>query len=245
MPSHAKVRQTTRITGIVIEIAFLNLVRWWLHGDQASGLTYLALALPLAITWAGCLSELFARAFQSLFDPKDERPGDLKEHQRALDTIARLVREERREEAIRLCRERIEAGDTSILAMEALLEQLEGRSRGGGSVPPPEASPAATDALRAAPGALAATVDMRKQSIDELLAEGYRGTAIEMLEEKLQERPRDFDLRLKLAEVHARHCENLKRAQKIIDQIESDGAFTAEQKQQARTKLKEWRAARG
>jgi len=82
------------------------------------------------------------------------------------------------------------------------------------------------------------------ESLVELLAKGYFGTAIEILEQKIKEHPADFDLWLKLAETHARHCGNIKRAEKIIRQIETNSAFSPEQIQLAGTKLAEWREAR-
>ena len=82
------------------------------------------------------------------------------------------------------------------------------------------------------------------ESIDELLAQGYFGTAIEILEQKITERPQDFDLRLTLAEVYARHCSDDLRAKKIVQEIENNPAFSPEQKLSAWPKLEEWRKAR-
>jgi len=79
------------------------------------------------------------------------------------------------------------------------------------------------------------------QSMDELLAAGYLGTAIEILERKIKEQPGDFDLWLKLAEAHGRHSGNFQRAGKIIRQIEFHHGFDAEQIQLAKARLKEWR----
>ena len=82
------------------------------------------------------------------------------------------------------------------------------------------------------------------ESIDELLAQGYFGTAIEILEQKIKEQPQDFDLRLTLAEVYARHCGDDLQAEKIVQQIEAHPAFSPEQKLSAWPKLEEWRKAR-
>ena len=87
-------------------------------------------------------------------------------------------------------------------------------------------------------------VAVQPESIDELLAQGYFGTAIEILEQKIKEQPRDFDLRLTLAKVYARHCGDDLQAKKIVQQIETNPAFSPEQKQSARPKLEEWRKAR-
>jgi pyrroloquinoline quinone (PQQ) biosynthesis protein C len=77
--------------------------------------------------------------------------------------------------------------------------------------------------------------------VDELLACGYLGTAIEMLEQKTREQPRDFDLWLKLAEAHGLHSGNIHRAEKIVHYMESKHGFSAEQIQIAKARLKEWR----
>jgi hypothetical protein len=79
-------------------------------------------------------------------------------------------------------------------------------------------------------------------SVDELIASGCLGTAIERLEEELKERPNDFDLWLKLAEAQGVHCGNLTRAGKIVERLKANPAFTPEQVQQAQAKLKEWKA---
>ncbi|MDR3460365.1 MAG: hypothetical protein P4N60_23295 [Verrucomicrobiae bacterium] len=81
------------------------------------------------------------------------------------------------------------------------------------------------------------------QSLDELLAHGFFGSAIELLEEKIREQPRDFDLRLRLAAVQAVNCANLPRAEKLVRQIETDKNFTPAQAAAARAKLKEWHEA--
>ena len=87
-------------------------------------------------------------------------------------------------------------------------------------------------------------VEAQPESMDELLAQGYFGTVIEMLEQKIKEQPGDFDLRLTLAEVYARHCGDDLRAKTIVQQIESNPVFSPEQKLSARPKLEEWRKAR-
>jgi lipopolysaccharide biosynthesis regulator YciM len=87
-------------------------------------------------------------------------------------------------------------------------------------------------------------VEAQPESLDELLAKGYFGTAIEVLEQKTREQPADFNLWLKLAETHARHCGHLKRAERIIQQLEANPAFSPEQTQLAAAKLKEWRQAK-
>jgi tetratricopeptide (TPR) repeat protein len=86
--------------------------------------------------------------------------------------------------------------------------------------------------------------DVPPESVDELLAAGHLGTAVETLEQKLAAQPDDFDLWLKLAEAHGLHSGNLHRAEKIVWKIESHSAFSPEQIALAKARLAEWRAAK-
>jgi hypothetical protein len=79
------------------------------------------------------------------------------------------------------------------------------------------------------------------QSIDELIAKKYLGTAIDILEKQCESEPENFASWLKLAEVHGVNCANLQLAEKVIRRIEANLAFTSEQKQQARHQLEAWR----
>jgi hypothetical protein len=79
------------------------------------------------------------------------------------------------------------------------------------------------------------------QSIEDLIAKKYLGTAIDILERQCEAEPGNFDCWLKLAEVHGLHCANFQIAEKTIRRIEANPALNAEQKEQARTRLGEWR----
>ena len=87
-------------------------------------------------------------------------------------------------------------------------------------------------------------IEVLPESVDELLACGYLGTAIEILERKVKEQPNDFDSWLKLAEAHGLYSANIPRAEKMIQKIELNGSFSAKQIQIAKVKLKEWREAK-
>jgi hypothetical protein len=78
------------------------------------------------------------------------------------------------------------------------------------------------------------------ESIDELLAKGYSGTAIEILDKKIKETPGDFDLWMKLVEAHAVYFRDKYTAQKLVQKMERDRAFTGDQIQTAKTKLTGW-----
>lgn len=80
--------------------------------------------------------------------------------------------------------------------------------------------------------------------VDELLAQRHFGLAVERLEKDIQAQPGDFNLRLKLAEIYALHCDDLAGAGKVIRRLEAEKFFSAEQVAVAGGKLKEWRVAR-
>ena len=82
------------------------------------------------------------------------------------------------------------------------------------------------------------------ESVDELLALGHLGTAIDILERKIREQPEDFGSWLKLAGAHGFYSGNIHRAEKIVREIEGNRAFSAEQVRLAKAKLAEWREAR-
>jgi thioredoxin-like negative regulator of GroEL len=92
-----------------------------------------------------------------------------------------------------------------------------------------------------APPASAVPEETMPQSIEELIAKKYLGTAIEALEKRCEIEPGDFDAWLKLAEVYGVHCANLAMAEKTIRRIGANSAFNAEQKQQAQKRFREWR----
>ena len=306
------IRRTIRcgVTLLLVELAFWSLWRCWRYDDRASGMAYLVFALPLALIWCGCLSELVSHGFHWLIDPEDHRDFDLHKNRRDLDMIASLIKNDRKDEAIQLCQMLKESGEVSVLTLETLLEHLgvkpdsaqtpkplaeAYRLRSQGKLIEAEAmlnsllaedpanvaaalmlirlyaedmrrSDKAHEVLRSlekqphfpsahiefarrsidewtTPRPKAVAVEVQPESIDELVAHGYFGTAIEILEEKIKEQPQNFDLWLKLAGTHGQHCGNFKRAEKIIQQIEANSAFSPEQIQLARTNLKEWREA--
>ena len=93
------------------------------------------------------------------------------------------------------------------------------------------------------PGPEDVPAGLKPESIEELLAQRYFGTAVEILENKVEAEPGNFELWFKLAEVHGKHCANLRSAEKMVGRIEANPAFSAEQIRLARAKLREWRDA--
>ena len=81
------------------------------------------------------------------------------------------------------------------------------------------------------------------ESIDELLAQGHLGTAIERLEQKTAEQPQDFDLWMRLAGVHAELCGSVTNAKAVVKRIEENPAFSPQQIRIAKARLMEWQLA--
>jgi hypothetical protein len=79
-------------------------------------------------------------------------------------------------------------------------------------------------------------------AVDQLLAAGSLGSAVELLEAQIKTQPTDWKLKLKLAEIYAVHCHDVVRAQKIIGRLEQNAAFTADHVAMVRAKLEEWQA---
>lgn len=285
---------------------------WAVEGGGGLGIIPLLMILPpsLALLLRSSLAEVLTHGFLRLVDPNlhDDRPLDFGKSRRYMDTIAHLIHNGRRDEAIKLCEELKTSGEVNLATLEMTLEFL-------GVKPEPALLPkplAEADQLRAKgkfaeaekrlnallkknPEDLAAAMmlvrlyaqDLRRpsqahevlrrlakqphvaaghiefarrsieewsrpkpekivttaptESVDELLAQGFFGTAIERLEQKLAEQPQDFDAWLKLAEAHGRHSGNVHRAEKIVRQIETNPAFSVEQKRLAKTQLEAWR----
>ena len=87
-------------------------------------------------------------------------------------------------------------------------------------------------------------IDTKAASVDELLAAGHLATAIEILENKVRTRPRDFGSWMKLAEAHGVYCDDVPHAAKIVEKIAANPAFDPEQIELAMAELNEWKARR-
>jgi hypothetical protein len=294
------------LTFLLIELMFWAAWHSTVTKDRFSGFVYIALSIPLALYWSGCISNLLAHLFHALIDSNDKRPFDPKQEVRILDSIGQLVRSGRKEEAIRMCELLKTTGEVSEAALALTLEHL-GVAQNTGRVKPI----AEADRLRSAgkfneaesmlkalllenPKNLEAVMmlvrlylnnlnqpdkaadvlaELEKQphvppafleiarrtitdhgsplppavenvahpeSVEQMLAQGYFGTAAETIEAKIKEKPEDFDLRLKLLEIQAVHCKNPAQAQKILRDLQADPMFTRAQIESARVKVEAW-----
>ena len=299
-----------------IAIVWLAGVFLWFMEDRGGGYGGIALLLiippALALLLRSAIAEVFTQGFLRLLDPTlhDDRPFDPGKSRRYMDTIAHLIKNDRRDEAVKLCEELQRSGEVDVVTLENTLEFL-GVKQERMQTPRPLAvaaelraqgkfaeaerllqpllakNPADTGAammlirlyaqdlgqpgkarevlgqLEKQPHVAASHVEFARRSIDdwsrqkpekaeiatqpesvdELLAQGFFGSAIERLEEKIKAEPQDFELRLKLAEVHAVHCKNFQRAEKIISQMQAVANLSPSQLASAWAKLKEWSAA--
>src|SRR5437016_9021596 len=100
----------------------------------ASPWILIAVIVLIAVIWASCLSELFARGFHGLVDSEDTRRFDPKQNAHDLDELALLVQNARNDEAIEVCKKLRETGETSALAIEAVLFQIYSRMFAGETV---------------------------------------------------------------------------------------------------------------
>jgi len=294
---------------LLAEAAIWSLWQFTFFENRADGEMYLALVLALAFLWGGCVTALLSRAFKWLVKPDDELGWEIDRSLRDLDTLARLVRNSQRKEAIQLCLKLKESGGTSVLALETILEHLgiaqqnhvrqpdplvevsrlrrqgkygqaEARLKSLLSKNPdnvdaammlirlyaqdllyPDKAQKVLRALEKRPHVPRGHTDfarrsiqdwsegkpepepvpMLPESIDELLAQGHLGTAVERLEQKVSEQPEDFDLRMRLAGVHAELCGSVNSAEAVVKQIDGNPAFNPAQIQTAKARLGEWR----
>jgi hypothetical protein len=308
--SHHFTRALRCIAVIFLSWAFI----WFIEnpGLGAGGIPFLIIIpVSIALVLRSSAAEVFAGGFMRLIDPTlhDHRPLDPGKSQRHQDTIARLIRNGRRDEAIKLCEELKQTGEVDLVTLENTLEFLgvpqnrrrenplsqAARLRVEGDFSKAEKllramlakNPADAGAAmlllrlcaqdlrqpnrahellrvlekqahlpashlefarrsiaewsRHQPEPAGEVLAPKADSVDDLLAQGFFGSAVEMLEREIRARPQNFELQLKLAEVFAVNCKNLPRAEKIIRQMER--VFSPAQVETARAKLADWRSA--
>jgi tetratricopeptide (TPR) repeat protein len=138
----------TTITSIILFLLVMA-GAWWLSGYDSSvtgehpsadvirrtlrcGVTAVLLLLTtinpyfaififvlIGVIWASCGAEFFARRFQKIVDPDDDREFDPKEPDRNMDQLGQLVRQGRVAEALDLCKKFEKSGEISPLTLEA------------------------------------------------------------------------------------------------------------------------------
>lgn len=77
--------------------------------------------------------------------------------------------------------------------------------------------------------------------VQKLLLERRLGTAVELIKQKAEAAPQDFNLWLRYAEAHGDHCGDITAAERVIRQMERSGHFKKAQMKKVNTQLKKWR----
>jgi hypothetical protein len=106
---------------------------------------------------------------------------------------------------------------------------------------PANAAPDSSNPDTAAPGKPVEITQGLSATVANLVADGRLGTAVEELEARVRQDPRNLETLLELAQVHILNCDTLKPAERIFNRIELDPRFDPDAKEMARSKLKEWR----
>lgn len=79
------------------------------------------------------------------------------------------------------------------------------------------------------------------ESVDGLIAQGLYGSAAEILEGQIKIQADEFEPRLKLAELYAVHCKNVRKAEQIVRELQASPQFSQQQREMAATSLRTWR----
>jgi hypothetical protein len=211
-----RIRRSLRcgLTLVLVEAAFWGLWQYCIYGDRMAGFLYVATTLPLALIWAGCISEMYARGFTWLIDPEDDRESDPDKLLRDLDAIASLVKHGHKEAAIKLCNELKKSGDASALAMDTMLEHL--------GVP---------QAIQK-PKPLAEASHLRRQ--------GKFAEAETILKPLLLKKPVNVDAALMLIRLYAQEMRQPDKAMEVLRSLEQQPYVSSSHVEFARRSIPEW-----
>jgi hypothetical protein len=176
-----------------------------LSGGRFGGFVFIAMVVPLAIIWTGCVSEIFAHGFHRLVDSPDYGEYDPKELTRELDRLADLVKQGRNGEAIHLCAKLRESASVSALALDATLFHIYDEMF--------------ADHCLATSPTLAEAQKMRD--------EGHYLQAENRLNQLLKEEPRNLQAGVLLMQLYARNLRNSKKAYTLLHAFEQQTGIPA------------------
>jgi len=186
-------------------------------GGRFGGFVLIALILPLAIIWTGCVSEIFARGFHLLIDTPDLGEFDPKELTRELDRLAELVQQGRADEAIELCTKLKKSGSGSALALETALFRVYEEMFAG-------------NAFNSA-----SMVETQR-----LYEEGHLLVVEFRLKEVLKQEPRNLRAGMMLMRLYARNLRKANRALSVLSEFEGRGGVPPGFVDYARQRINEW-----
>lgn len=205
----ADLRRRALRCGVTLLLAVVSFASPWI---------FLAATLLIAVTWAGCLSELFAGGFHRLLEAQDTRPMDPKQSERDLNQLAMLVQSGLNEAAIELCKKLRESGEASALAIEAVLFQVYSRMF-------------ASDGTRVSPP-LAEAARLRK--------EGKPDEAAAQLESILQKEPENLGAAFLLMRIYAQDSKRPDKADALLRTVGQLPHVPPNFVEYARRTLHEW-----
>lgn len=185
-------------------------------GGRVGGFVCIALIVPLAITWSGCVSELFAGVFHRLIDSPDDRELDPKELDRDLDRLAELSQQHRYGEAIQLCVKLKESAAGSGLGLEATLFRLYDEMFADGTTSPHLAE------------------------VQKLYEGGQCLLAESRLNQVLKREPGNLGAGILLMKLYARNLRNANRALALLHTLEQQRGVPPGFIDYARERIRQW-----
>ena len=185
-------------------------------GSRFGGFVFIAIIVPLAILWTGCLSEAFARAFHRLVDSPDSGEFDPNELTRELDTLAALVQQGKNDQAIQLCTKLKKSASGSPMALEATLFRIYDQLISGGA-PSPDLAHA-----------------------QQLYDEGHCLQAEYRLRQVLKHEPENLTAGLMLMKLYAENLRDRNRALALLRGFEQGRAVPSGFIEYARQRINEW-----
>jgi hypothetical protein len=187
-----------------------------LGNSRFGGFIVVAVVLPLALIWTGCLSEAFARVFHRLVDSPDSREFDPNELTRELDTLAALVQQGKNNEAVQLAMKLKKSASGSPLALEATLFRVYDQMLTGNA-----ASPALAEAQR-------------------LYDEGHCLQAEYRLQQVLKHEPGNLTAGIMLMKLYAENLHDRNRALALLRTFEQGRSVPTCFIDYARQRINEW-----
>jgi tetratricopeptide (TPR) repeat protein len=118
----------TRALRCVAIVFLVAVFLWFIRGGGGAAAAVLLLIIPvsIALVLRSSLAEVFSHGLLRLMDPTfhDDRELDSKRDRRYLDAIARLIKNGRKDDAIRLCQELKQTGELDPSTVDMTLEFL-------------------------------------------------------------------------------------------------------------------------
>jgi hypothetical protein len=214
--SHYYTRALRIVTVVFLVAVFLVFIR-----DRGGGMGGIVLLLIIPISIAlvlrSSLAEVFSHSFLRLVDPAfhDDRELDSKRDGRYLDTIAHLIKNGRKDEAIRLCEELKKDGELDAATLDMTLEFLGVKQ---------------TQAATQSPSSRAAS----------LISQGDLAGAEAVLKPLLAKNPADVQTAMMLMRLYAQNFRQPDKAWTLLRNLEKHPHVASAHIDFARRSIEEW-----